>query len=389
MWKFYSNQIRGFMLNILLSLFYDKYKLYKSPHVIFEDFKILVDNIKKILNNKTIFSDKFQNLKTLLEHEYFFLKDLYYDDVIRFCTKFIDYIDIIIRSNNIDNPPEEYFQRKRYYYYMEYCISKFPNIILFPTFDNIGATDLIKVRCIPVFFIGITTDLIYADEFLLSPSEFYFHDINHARIMYQQNEEYIKKNNITNDKLIENMSTTTHKYYEDIKKIKDNGMKNVMKMLIFEIIHEDGFPMIDTILCEKLVRKQGIDFVERMTNKGIEKVDKKTSSTLGFSLVKLRCHFFEENTPIEQIVPKNYRTLDKIIEAAQKLLDIFGCPTIEYETLKKIITNNTTLRQKKSCLDNIMIAGANIRLRKKSLIYKKSLNKSIKKSIKRTNKNKK
>lgn len=338
--------------------FYDKYSSSKTPHTIFPEFKPLVDAIKVHLDNEQLFRQEYNNEKQLLLQEVYFLKDLYYDDVIRFCAKFVDMIDIIIRKNPDEQFPD-YFHRKRYFYYMEYCISKFPDIILFTTFDNIGATDLIKTRCVPVFFIGISTTPSYADEFILTPSEFFFHDINHSRIIYQQDEAYIKENNITKLELIDRMVLSTAHYYKEIQKIDDKKLIGLTKMLLFEIVHEDGFPLVHDKICERLLRKEGEDNVERMNGDEIKSVKKVTASTLGQTLFKLRCGFYDkENDPMAYIVDKTYRTSEKIVEAAQAMLHIFKCSVVSSEDLKLLINQDTSLSKPlRKCLDGKRLLG--------------------------------
>ena len=331
--------------------FYNKYKTYSSPHIEFPEFKILVDNINKKLNDDTLFTVEFNNEKKLLLQELYFLKDLYYDDVIRFCSKFVDTIDLIFRKKTGQTYPD-YFHRKRYFYYMEYCITKFPEIILFPTFDNIGATDLIKTRCVPVFFVGISTEPAYADEFILTPNEFFFHDINHGRIIYQQDEAYIKEKNMKKEDLILVMEKSIIDYYTLIKTIKDKKIAALMKMLIFEIIHEDGFPFVFDKLCERLVRAEGPDKVERMNGDVIELVEKTTASTIGTALYKLRCGFYDkENEPLSVIVDTDYRTSDKIVEATDLLLKMLNCPPKSSEEIYKLIKENSSIVPIRKCLN--------------------------------------
>lgn len=339
------------------SLFYNKYKNETSPHIKITEFKYLIDVIKTNLEDENLFIPEFNNEKTLLLQEFYFLNDLYYDDIIRFCCKFVDVIDIIIRKKPGQIFPD-YFHRKRYFYYMEYCIAKFPNIILFPTFDNIGATDLIKTREVPVFFLGISTTSVYADEFTLTPSEFFFHDINHSRIIYQQDEAYRINKGMKKEDLITEMENTRKYYYDAITIIQDKNLKDLMKMIIFEIVHEDGFPFVSDKICERLIRPEGEDNVERMVGTTIELVKKDTPSTIGNTLFKLRCGFYDkENEPLDKIVKTDYRKIDRIIEATQQLIKIFNCPDINDDKIKELFKTNKSIIQNRKCLDNIMFAG--------------------------------
>jgi len=248
---------------------------------------------------------------------------------------------------------------------MEYCISKFPNIILFPTFDNIGATDLIKTRYVPVFFIGITTEPVYADEFLLTPSEFFFHDINHSRIIYQQDEEYLIDKKISKQQLISSMEATTKLYFDNISTITYKKLTALMKMLIFEIIHEDGFSFINEKICERLLKPEGEDMVERMNGSVIELVKKITPSTIGNTLFKLRCGFYDkENEPLSFIVSEDYRTISNIVLAAQTLINIFNCRSVSTDELNQLVNVNSSLTPIRKCLNGEMIAGKNKKTKK-------------------------
>jgi hypothetical protein len=358
--------------------FYEKYSSMKDPHTIFLDFRPLVDSIKVHLDNEQLFTQHYNNEKTLLLQEFYFLKDLYYDDVIRFCAKFVDMMDIIIRKNTAQQFPD-YFHRKRYFYYMEYCISKFPDIILFPTFDEIGATDLIKTRCVPVFFIGMTTNTTYADEYILTPSEFFFHDINHSRIIYQQDEAYIKEKRIHKLQLIDMMVASTNYYYSEIKKITDNKLIKLIKMLLFEIVHEDGFPLVNDKICERLLRHEGEDYVERMNGDVIESVKKITASTIGQTLFKLRCGFYDkEDEPMEFIVDEDYRTSDKIVKATQVMLSIFGCSYMSQKKLKILITENSSLTPFRKCLGDSRYGGKSRKINKNRIKINKTKRRNYK-----------
>lgn len=351
--------------------FYEKYKESSSPHTSVLEFEHLISTIEHTLVNETIFTPEYNHEKEMLLQELYFSKKLYYDDVIRFCARFIDTIDLMIRKTSDQSYPS-YFHRKRYFYYMEYCISKFPNIILFPTFDNIGATDLIKTRSVPVFFIGLSTKTIYADEFLLTPSEFFFHDINHCRIIYQQDEAYISHKNITKQQLIKDMETSKNKYYESIKSLQDNNLKSLMKMIIFEIVHEDGLSFVDDTICERLIKPEGEDIVERMNGSDIELVKKITPSTIGNVLFKLRCGFYdEENDPLNFIVDVNYRTKGKVIEATQELLRIFGCSEKSNEQIESLVDMVTSLKPTRKCLGDKMIAGKKYNKKTKRRLQRK------------------
>jgi hypothetical protein len=108
-----------------------------------------------------------------------------YGSTIRVIMKIIDFYDILIRSIK-QVPP--YYHKYRYERYVDYCISQASNgLFMFPTFANIGATDLLKLRCYPMFPIGLSLTLTFVDEYEQTPVEFFIHDINHIRRMFDSN----------------------------------------------------------------------------------------------------------------------------------------------------------------------------------------------------------
>ena len=91
-----------------------------------------------------------------------------YQSTIHAIYKAIDFFDCIERvkreftkdwNSKSFNPQDPRFQQYAYFFRTKYknhfddLLAKFPNEILIPSFEHIGATDLIKVRGIPLRFI--------------------------------------------------------------------------------------------------------------------------------------------------------------------------------------------------------------------------------------------
>jgi hypothetical protein len=99
-----------------------------------------------------------------------------YATSIRLIFEAVAFFDVCRRS---EKNFSTHFQKK-YWHHCNDLISKIPDIILIPTPENISATDLMRIRTMPLYFIGISQDPIYVDEFWQSPLEFLIHDLNHA-----------------------------------------------------------------------------------------------------------------------------------------------------------------------------------------------------------------
>ena len=296
-----------------------------------------------------------------------------YGPTIRVIMKIIDFYDIVIRT--IKHVPP-YYHKYRYERYVEYCISMASNgLYMFPTFANMGATDLLKLRCYPIFPIGLSLTLIFVDEYEQSPVEFFIHDINHIRRMFESNILDMKQKNIdTTDfnatvsyykashtclkEIFMIMNNTTIKTptlnnsYEliTIPKIEkdrkqkeiivshlkkddystisneesiDLGYSQIIKIIVFEITHEDSMPMQKDVICSAILRNSGIETIFPRINehgKVLKRIES-GGSILGFVKYKLRYGFFDDiNSPIEQIVKIYYRTDKQILIATQILL---------------------------------------------------------------------
>ena len=338
-----------------------------------------------------------------------------YGPTIRALMKILDFYDILIRS--IREIPE-YYHKYRYERYVEYCISS-GGLFMIPTFASIGATDFLKLRAFPLFPVGLNIKLEFVDEFYQSPIEFFIHDINHSRRMYESNirdmetknvdttdqenvTEYYKQSNdcvkklmrIINNKInskgmkahskvmkellhyhggeraaaslaggsnppiliradqalarpaerahqVSQIDIPTivpdgtivtkpvyHLEMDDYSTIDkstpiDLGYSQLIKIIVFEITHEDALPMSVDVICSTILRNSGIetDFSRVSPIGKIETSIELGGSILGFVKYKLRNGFFDSvENPLDFVVRHFYRTDKQIAIATQILL---------------------------------------------------------------------
>ena len=287
----------------------------------------------------------------------------YYGPTLRVIFRCLDFLDIYIRERERlkGSPLNPYYHRYRYTRYFEYCIGESPELIIFPTFSNIGATDLLKIRAFPCFFVGIVTDTIFVDEYIQTPAEFFIHDINHSRRMYQENLKHynIFKSQPGNEKL------NIINYYQKMREIittkivpllSDKSIelpiRQLIKIILFEICHEDALPLMPDVICGTITRPSGIEvkfpeIIIKDSNLVVEDVIEKGGSILGFVLYKLRYGFFDQPGMISNlIVKKEYRTPEKILEASFILLNYLNCNiTVTKEELFSIIIDRRGLNK--------------------------------------------
>ena len=292
-----------------------------------------------------------------------------YGPTIRALMKILDFYDIIIRSIK-EVPP--YYHIYRYQRYVEYCISQV-GLFIIPTFAYIGATDILKLRAFPLFPVGLNIKLEFVDEFYQSPSEFFVHDINHTRRMYESNIIDMEKNGVDKtdqsqvteyynqsyacvNKLMSIMQNKIksklqpHVSQIDVQTIFPDGLKQpklvnhlemndyseidistpidwgysqLIKIIVFEITHEDALPMREDVICSTITRNSGIetDFPRVSQDGKIITSIERGGSILGFVKYKLRNGFFDSvDNPLDVVVKHFYRTDKQIAIATQILL---------------------------------------------------------------------
>jgi hypothetical protein len=132
-----------------------------------------------------------------------------YVETVRVIAKALEFFDACVRYTQLkdsnvtldtflveeENPRERslaYYHRYRYLYWYSWLVDKIPDVFIIPTSHDFTARELIRFRCVPIFVAGVSTKLIYVDEFEQTPIEFFMHDINHARRQYMANLQWYK-----------------------------------------------------------------------------------------------------------------------------------------------------------------------------------------------------
>ena len=221
----------------------------------------------------------------------------------------------------------------KYKYRMDELLGKIPDEIVIPTFSSLSATDLMKVRGVPIRFVGLAKDFIYVDEFEQSPEEFLMHDINHSYRMMIQDEKYLLENLISKEDFFKQQDIFLKTYLPLIKiSEKDNEktkeIKKIKKIILFEILHEDTRPCLPEVILTALIKKEGgetrfeMPIIDEKTNyMDIVDVLDTEISVLSYVRNKLQCGFYDkidkQNT---QIVNPQYRRSDFIAEAAFEMV---------------------------------------------------------------------
>lgn len=260
-------------------------------------------------------------------------------------------------SEIIEHNPKEKanasYHMYKYEYRMNELLSRIPDEIIIPTFTATSATDLMKIRGVPIRFIGLSTDFLYVDEFEQSPEEFLMHDANHSYRMMIEDEKYIKEHNMDKSEFMSQHHAFISEYLPIIKisaqdTEEEKEIKKIKKIILFEVCHEDAKPLMPELVLSALVRKEGGE-----TQFELPIIDEKTHyldivdvldteiSTLSYVRNKLQCGFYDkvdkQNT---QIVSPQYRKSDFIAKAALEMVNELSLKLnkkveVDYEYLLK------------------------------------------------------
>lgn len=259
-------------------------------------------------------------------------------------------VDIISRKIRKGDAPK-YYHNFRYRIYLTYLLDEAaPDNIVFPTIYPIGSTFLIKVRCAPIYFLGVSETFMHADQYSNSPLDFWAHDIQHARRLIQEDRRYydiIIKHSlyytkrspfdyVSYDDFLNEMYAFTKTILPYIlPKAGDDekvaAYKQIKKLLVFEVIHEKSWPITKFSLCRNIPLGYDIFPIESLIgteNGGITTIDDKFQdpTTLSNLYHKLRKGFYNDVTnPDAKIVNPKYRTARDIATAANEFMEAIGC----------------------------------------------------------------
>jgi hypothetical protein len=280
-----------------------------------------------------------------------------YVPTLRIIFEAVGFFDVACRS---EKNLSTHFQKKYWYRYEE-LMHRIPDVIIIPTFDNISATDLMKIRGTPIYFIGVSTEPVYVDEFWQSPLEFLIHDLNHAWKMMDMDDRFLQKQpNLSRDELMNKSNQFIRDYFPSIAIQKTDTeqqkeMKKLKKILLFEVSHEDARPLLPNIVNEALLEDEGYEFPDNVVryDEGVNQayLEKRTISgitALSYVRHKLQHGFFDQTDSQNiQIVSPKYRSVEWIVRATEELLTEMQAaipPAVKLEGLTEYLTRQACSR---------------------------------------------
>lgn len=299
--------------------------------------------------------------------------------------------------------PLYHFDRYKYHWF---TLATEPNFIIFPTTATLGFNDLIRVRSVPIGFIGVETKTTRVDRHFQTPLDFWYHDVNHSRRMMGYTNQLLLRKEVSSEKdRFETFLEMDHFIQKLLKSIKplpkpnifegeqdsekaanstslfvdwrhDLAIKKLMRVILFEILHESALPPDRNYLLNDLSRDpntpqpfeyQSLDDVEidnverRRTDNGNLtsgasffmhlKEDKsiyvyyfhdRALSLLSNVMNKLLHGFYDSVLdPKDYVVPVKYRTPEMLVEAVVRLYEVLDhSPPDRASMLSRIISKN-------------------------------------------------
>jgi hypothetical protein len=232
-------------------------------------------------------------------------------------------------NTKIDIPP--LYHSLRWQYHANIMKGAIPEHVLLPSIYPLGITDLLKIRGQPMGFIGFETAPMYVDGHYQSSLEFWFHDFNHSRRMWQQYADRSKELSLD----LESYRKISDNFVRDevlplvkIQKSDSDELKEIKrlaKVILFEIVHEDALPLDKAILKESLERPPlGIGrFVFETLDKDISTVSYAKGynvSVLAITFRKLEGNFYDMSAMrISGLGGEHVRTREWVLKAANYL----------------------------------------------------------------------
>jgi hypothetical protein len=206
--------------------------------------------------------------------------------------------DIVVRVNDSTSPPPYHSARFEYNWH---SLSEDEGHTVLPTTASVNPVDLLKLRGVPVGIVGVTTDTLTVDGYPQTPYEFFHHDIDHTRRMHQESVLAIEREGVTPEKYAQD--ATDLLYDEllpaiDIAGVDDQDERDLriaMRMILFEILHEDGTDPTKDSIADGLLRPpmERTPF-ERMANDTtVEHYMAPRASTLAHVYRKLAHTFYD------------------------------------------------------------------------------------------------
>lgn len=257
----------------------------------------------------------------------------------------VAFFDVVTRVNDPDTPALYHSARFEYNWH---SLSEDPDLTVLPTMASVTPEDLLKARSVPVAIVGVSTDTLTVDGFPQSPYEFFHHDVDHTRRMHEATMAGVEREGVSLQKFVEDSTDLLQSVLlpaidvEGIEDGEDRDRRIAMRMIIFEIQHEDGLDTNRDTIAEAILRQpmERTPFERLVDDKTVEHFMAPRATTLAHVYRKLAHDFYDIPDRRSSRLGTDYaRTRTSIARAAADLYQLVSDDPIEYEDLLTTCTN--------------------------------------------------
>lgn len=250
----------------------------------------------------------------------------------------VAFFDVVVRTNHPDSP--KLFHSGLFEYNWHSFVEDSKHTV-FPTMASVNSTDLLKLRGVPIGLIGVFTDTMTVDGYRQTPYEFFHHDVDHTRRMHEETLLGIEREGITPQQYAED---ATKLIFEtllpavDLEGITDEDERDhriAMRMILFEILHEDAYDPVRDTVADAILRdpKERMPF-ERQAGSTVEYFMTQRATVLAHVYRKLSGNFYDFPEKRSTSLGTDFvRTRLAIADAAKDLYRLMSDDPITDEAL--------------------------------------------------------
>jgi hypothetical protein len=180
---------------------------------------------------------------------------------------------------------------------LEPLLALWPHVLALPTIDNLSARDFLRLRAFPVHPLGVTMEVVWADGRRVSPAEFFFHDLDHARFKVREDllamhveipdayqggttfdsvtgrhrsilPEALGKVGPSLWDMAEERSNLIQNTLDTIDALPDRSSGGAAEWLLFQILHEKSFPLDVPSLRRELATSRHVELLQTKIDNG-------------------------------------------------------------------------------------------------------------------------
>lgn len=164
-------------------------------------------------------------------------------------TTALEFLDIIQRMEHSNISKSYHTDRYRYHLTKMYELPTLKNgkFVYLPLTGGLYLKDFIKLRSVPLGFLGVSTTAVYNDAYWNGPLDFFHHDSNHIRRLDSYN-QLSWKGKVPKTIIAKNYDSITYDVlpFLEIRLGDVEHTKNIKKLamvLLFELFHEYAFAL--------------------------------------------------------------------------------------------------------------------------------------------------